>query len=97
MEKLSNRALISRLYSSANDQLEGAQFDIESWKEWYNIVQGLTTPEKMVYLIVKINQAVTNGGFSEFYETSLGIFAPDLYYLNSCISLLIFFFRGILF
>ena len=78
MENISNRALISRLYSSANDQLEDAKFDIESWKEWYAIVQGLTTPEKMVYVIVKMNQAVTNGGFSEFYDTSFGVFAPEI-------------------
>ena len=78
MEKISNRALIGRLYSSANDQLEDASFDIESWKEWYQVVQKLTDPEKMVYVIIKLNQAVTNGGFSEFYETSHGIFAPEI-------------------
>lgn len=32
----------------------------------------------MVYLIVKLNQAVTNGGFAEFYETSFGIFTPEI-------------------
>jgi hypothetical protein len=78
MEKISNRALISRLYSSANDQLEDASFDIESWKEWYQVVQQLTDPEKMVYVIVKLNQAVTNGGFAEFYETSFGVFTPEI-------------------
>ena len=78
MEEISNRALISRLYSSANDQLENASFDIESWKEWYQVVQKLTDPEKMVYVIVKLNQAVTNGGFAQFYETSFGIFAPEI-------------------
>jgi hypothetical protein len=78
MEKISNRALISRLYSSANDQLEEASFDIESWKEWYQVVQQLTAPEKMVYVIVKLNQAVTNGGFAEFYETSFGVFTPEI-------------------
>lgn len=78
MENISNRALISRLYSSANDQLEDASFDIESWSQWYTVVQGLTTPEKMVYLIVKLNQAVTNGGFAEFYETSFGVFTPEI-------------------
>ncbi|MDB4534534.1 DMP19 family protein, partial [Vicingaceae bacterium] len=83
MEKVSNRALISRLYSSANDQLEDAKFDIESWKEWYNIVQKLTIPEKMVYVIVKMNQAVTNGGFSELYETSLGVFTPEIIHVLS--------------
>ncbi|MFB0923667.1 MAG: DUF4375 domain-containing protein [Vicingaceae bacterium] len=78
MEKISNRALIGRLYSSANDQLEDASYDIESWSQWYNTVQELTDPEKMVYVIVKLNQAVTNGGFAEFYETSFGIFAPEI-------------------
>ncbi len=78
MEKISNRALISRLYSSANDHLENTSFDIESWKEWYQSVQELTDPEKMVYVIVKLNQTVTNGGFTEFYETSHGIFAPEI-------------------
>ena len=78
MEHISNRALIGRLYSSANDQLEHASFDIESWKEWYQAVQELTAPEKMVYVIVKMNQAVTDGGFSAFYETSLGIFSPEI-------------------
>ena len=78
MEKISNRALIGRLYSSANDQLDNASFDIESWKDWYQVVQGLTDPEKMVYLIVKLNQTVTNGGFAEFYETSFGIFSPEI-------------------
>ena len=65
MENISNRALIGRLYSSANDQLEDARFDIESWKEWSQVVQKLTDPEKLVYVIVKLNQAVTNGGFAE--------------------------------
>jgi hypothetical protein len=32
----------------------------------------------MVYVIVKLNQSVTNGGFAEFYETSFGIFAPEI-------------------
>jgi len=78
MEKISNRALISRLYSSANQQLEAADFDINNWSEWYHAVQGLTGPEKMVYIIVKMNQTVTNGGFAEFYEKSIGIFSPEI-------------------
>lgn len=78
MEHISNRALISRLYRSANEQLQESNFDIESWSQWYKVVQGLTGPEKMVYIIVKLNQTVTNGGFSEFYETSYGIFAPEI-------------------
>ena len=78
MEEITNRALISRLYSSANRQVEDADFDIESWSQWYKVVQELTTPEKMVYVIVKMNQAVTNGGFAEFYETSFGVFAPEI-------------------
>lgn len=86
MENISNRALIGRLYSSANDQLEEANFDIESWREWYNIVQGLSTSEKMVYVIVKLNQAITTGGFSEFYETSFGIFAPEIIHVLSQIK-----------
>ena len=78
MENISNRALISRLYSSADQQLEDANFDIESWSQWYQVVQGLTGPEKMVYVIVKLNQTVTSGGFAKFYETSFGIFAPEI-------------------
>jgi hypothetical protein len=78
MENISNRALISRLYSSAEHQLEDANFDSESWQQWYKVVQGLTGPEKMVYVIVRLNQTVTNGGFSEFYESSFGIFAPEI-------------------
>jgi hypothetical protein len=58
--------------------LEDANFDIESWSKWYKTVQGLTDPEKMVYVIVKLNQTVTNGGFVEFYETSFGIFTPEI-------------------
>ncbi|MFT4667715.1 MAG: hypothetical protein ACI9RM_001721 [Ulvibacter sp.] len=78
MENISNRALISRLYSSADQQLENANYDKESWSEWYECVQGLTGPEKMVYVIVKLNQTVTSGGFSNFYKTSVGIFAPEI-------------------
>ena len=78
MENISNRALISRLYSSADQQLEDANFDIESWSQWYEVVQGLTGPEKMVYIVVKLNQTVTKGGFAEFYETSFGVFAPEI-------------------
>ena len=78
MEKLSNRALISRLYSAAEQQIEDANFDNESWSQWYQAVQEMTGPEKMVYVIVKLNQTVTNGGFSEFYETSFGVFAPEI-------------------
>jgi len=78
MEKISNRALIARLYSSADQQIEDANFDIESWSQWYQAVQKLTDPEKMVYIIVKLNQRVTNGGFAEFYETSYGVFAPEI-------------------
>jgi hypothetical protein len=78
MENISNRALISRLYSSADQKLEEANFDIESWSEWYQAVQDLTIPEKTVYVIVKLNQTVTNGGFAEFYETSFGVFAPEI-------------------
>ena len=78
MENISNRALISRLFSSANQQLEDADYDVESWSDWYEVVQQLTGPEKMVYVIVKLNQAVTNGGFAEFYETSFGVFAPEI-------------------
>ena len=78
MDNISNRALISRLYSSANQQLEDAGYDTESWSQWYQFVQGLTGPEKMVYVIVKLNQTVTNGGFAEFYETSFGVFAPEI-------------------
>ena len=78
MENISNRALISRIYSSAEQHLEDADFDNENWSQWYQVVQGLTGPEKMVYLIVKLNQTVTNGGFAEFYETSFGVFAPEI-------------------
>ena len=78
MEKISNRSLISRLYSSAELQLENANFDAENWSKWYYGVQELTGPEKMVYVIVKLNQTVTSGGFTEFYETSHGIFAPEI-------------------
>jgi hypothetical protein len=78
IENLSNRALISRLYSSADQQLEDANYDTENWSQWYQVVQGLTGPEKMVYVIVKLNQTVTGGGFVEFYETSFGIFAPEI-------------------
>ena len=78
MGNLSNRALIARLYSSADQQIEDADFDSESWSEWYQTVQGLNTPEKMVYVIVKLNQTVTNGGFAEFYEASFGVFAPEI-------------------
>jgi hypothetical protein len=78
LENISNRALISRLYSSADQQLLRANFDTENWSEWYNEVQDLTGPEKMVYVIVKLNQSVTNGGFKEFYESSFGIFAPEI-------------------
>ena len=78
MEKISNRALISRLYSSADQQLEAASFDPENWSQWYQVVQELTGPEKMVYVIVKLNQTVTGGGFAEFYTSSYGIFAPEI-------------------
>lgn len=78
MEQISNRALISRLYSSAEQHLESTDFDIENWSQWYNAVQTLTGPEKMVYVIVKLNQTVTNGGFVEFYESSYGVFAPEI-------------------
>ena len=78
MENISNRALISRLFSTADQTLEDANFDPESWSEWYAAVQQLTDPEKMVYVIVKLNQAVTNGGFPEFYETAMGVFAPEI-------------------
>ncbi len=78
MDNISNRALISRLYSAADQQLEDAEFDKKNWSEWYQVIQGLSGPEKRVYVIVKLNQAVTNGGFSEFYETSLGVFAPEI-------------------
>lgn len=78
MEDISNRALIARLYSAADQQLEEVNFDHESWKPWYHAVQELNSPEKMVYVIVKLNQAVTNGGFAEFYKNSLGIFAPEI-------------------
>lgn len=77
MENISNRALISRLYSSANQHLESANYDSENWLQWYNTVQELSGPEKMVYVIVELNRTVTNGGFAEFYESSYGIFAPE--------------------
>jgi hypothetical protein len=78
MEGISNRALISRLYSSADQLLGDANFDNESWTEWYQVVQGLTGPEKMVYVVVKLNQTVTSGGFTEFYKNSYGVFAPEI-------------------
>lgn len=78
MENISNRALISRLFSSANQQLEAANFDVENWSQWYQVISGLTGPEKMVYVIVRLNQTVTNGGFAEFYESSFGVFAPEI-------------------
>lgn len=80
-DALTNRAIISRLYTSANAQLALSMFDSENWSEWYNVVQELDGPEKMVYIIVKMNQSVTNGGFVEFYEKSMGIFAPELIYV----------------
>ena len=78
MEKISNRALISRLYSSADQRLKDVNYDNESWSQWYQVVEGLTIPEKMVYVIVKLNQTVTSGGFAKFYETSFGVFAPEI-------------------
>ena len=78
MEEISNRALIGRLFRSAEDQLEVANIDQNDWQSWYKTVQGLTVPEKIVYLMVKMNQSVTNGGFNEFYSSSMGIFAPEL-------------------
>lgn len=81
MENLTNRALISRLYSSAENQLEDVNYDAEKWSEWYQAVQELTGPEKMVFVIVKMNQTITNGGFAEFYQKSFGIFAPEVIYV----------------
>lgn len=78
MENISNRALISRLYSSTEEQLEDASLSMNNWKEWYETIEQLTVPEKMVYLMVKMNQKVTNGGFVEFYSSSMGIFAPEI-------------------
>jgi len=78
MENISNRALISRLYSSAELQLETTKVDSNNWSKWYRAVQELTDPEKMVYVVVKLNKTVTNGGFLEFFESSLGIFAPEI-------------------
>ena len=86
MEQLSNRALISRLYSSANQVLEDSDYDSSNWKAWYSTVQGLTDPEKMAYLIVKMNQTVTNGGFAEFFETGFGVFAPEVIYVLNAIK-----------
>jgi hypothetical protein len=87
MQKLSNRAIISRLYTSANEQLATTDFDFDQWQDWYSTVQQLSDPEKMVYLIVKMNQAVTNGGFAEFYEKHFGIFAPEIIHvLNEIIA-----------
>ncbi|MFT5337902.1 MAG: hypothetical protein ACJAY8_001111 [Sphingobacteriales bacterium] len=83
MDQISNRTLISRLYSSAEQQLLEAEYDIESWTQWYAVVQALTDPEKMVYIIVKLNKTVTNGGFSEFYESSMGVFAPEIIHVLS--------------
>ncbi len=81
MENISNRALISRLYSSAIEKLEDADYDAQQWSEWYLAVQELSGAEKMVFVIVKMNQTVTNGGFAEFYEKSFGIFAPEVIYV----------------
>ena len=78
MENITNRALISRLFRSAEEQLEDAQYDAENWMEWYNVIQDLTIPEKMVFVIVKLNQSVTRGGFAELYETSYGVFVPEI-------------------
>ncbi|MBL1278833.1 MAG: DUF4375 domain-containing protein [Fluviicola sp.] len=78
MEKISNRALISRLYSSAEHELQVADFDNEDWSKWYEVVQKLTGPEKMVYVIVKLNKTITNGGFVEFFQSSFGVFAPEI-------------------
>ncbi|RFC55086.1 DMP19 family protein [Brumimicrobium aurantiacum] len=78
MENISNRALISRLFKSAEDHVAMANLDENNWEHSYSTVQELTVPEKMVYIIVKLNQAVTSGGFSNFYESSLGIFAPEI-------------------
>ncbi len=81
MENISNRALIGQLYSSADQQLDSINFDVENWSQWYQAVQDLTHPEKIVYVIVKLNQTVTNGGFPEFYEKSFGIFAPEIIHI----------------
>lgn len=81
MKNITNRALISRLYSSAIEQLEEANYAADNWSGWYNTVQALTGPEKMVFVLVKMNQTVTNGGFAEFYEKSVGIFAPEIIYV----------------
>lgn len=78
MEQISNRALISRLFSSAEQRMDAIDYNSNNWRDWYSAVQDLTIPEKMVYVLVKLNQTVTNGGFSEFYESSIGIFAPEI-------------------
>jgi hypothetical protein len=78
MENISNRALISRLFSSTEEQLEGTHLKSNDWKQWYETIEQFTAPEKMVYLMVKMNQTVTNGGFAEFYSSSMGIFTPEI-------------------
>ena len=85
MEQISNRALISRLFRSAEEQLEEVDPDNNTWKQWYTAVEQLTDPEKMVYLMVKMNQTVTNGGFTEFYSSSMGIFAPEIIHVCNVI------------
>ena len=81
MNNITNRALISRLYNSAEEQLEDTKYNAQDWSEWYQAVQGLSGAEKMVFVIVKMNQTVTNGGFTEFYESSYGVFAPEIIYV----------------
>jgi hypothetical protein len=77
MGNLSDRALISRLYTSAEERLSSMNVDFEDWQDWYEGVQALTGPEKMAYVIVKLNQNVTSGGFVQYFEESFGIFAPE--------------------
>jgi len=88
MEKISNRALISRLFRVSEEQLEDADYDKTDWSQWYSAVQQLTGPEKMVYVIVKLNQTVTFGGFANFYETSCGVFTPEIIHALEAIKAL---------
>ena len=78
MNTISNRALISRLYKSAEDHLKEVNIDAQNWTSLYTAVQDLTVPEKMVFIVVKLNQKVTHGGLSEFYHSPYGMFAPEI-------------------
>lgn len=74
---MSDSEIIDYYYGEAVKGITAEMLSIKNIYAWYNHIIDLPEKEKTVYLIVILDDQVSNGGFNQYFFNGYGQFAPE--------------------